>query len=148
MVTSDLGNDPFYFVVMFSTQITYIYFGIATYCIAPNCYRTCYPLFNFRQKCQFKAFFVTRCVFSFPFLIPWIIFILHLYKKDKLLLYLFAPFFSIVAIIINTLGFYFGFWEVLPFPNQKILASLPFDLGIYPVLACYLILTFFFFCIF
>ncbi|MDM5246213.1 CBO0543 family protein [Lysinibacillus sp. G4S2] len=56
-----------------------------------------------------------------------------------MLLFLFSPFFSVVTYTINTLGFYFGFWEVLPFPNQKNLASLPFDLGIYPVFACYLI---------
>lgn len=73
------------------------------------------------------------------FLIPWIICILHLYKKDKMLLFLFAPYFSVSAYIINAFGFYFDFWEVLPFPNQKHIASLPFDLGIYTVLGCYLI---------
>ncbi len=57
------------------------------------------------------------------FLIPWIIGILHLYKRDKMLLFLFAPYFSVSAYIINALG----------------IATLPFDLGIYPVLGCYLI---------
>ncbi|WP_308339948.1 CBO0543 family protein [Lysinibacillus capsici] len=73
------------------------------------------------------------------FLIPWIICILHLYKRDKMLLFLFAPYFSVSAYIINAIGFYYDFWEVLPFPNQKHIATLPFDLGIYPVLGCYLI---------
>jgi len=73
------------------------------------------------------------------FVVPWAICIMHLYKKEKLLLFLVAPFSSIVAYTINTFGFSFGFWEVIPFPNQKNLASLPFDLGIFPVLASYLI---------
>ena len=74
------------------------------------------------------------------FVVPWIICIMHLYKKEeKLLLFLVAPVFSVVAYTINTFGFYFDFWEVIPFPDQKNLASLPFDLGIFPVLASYLI---------
>jgi len=71
------------------------------------------------------------------FFIPWMICIMHLYKKDKMLFFLFAPFFSVVASLINKLGFYFDFWEVLPFPTQRSFASIPFDVGIYPVLACY-----------
>ena len=39
------------------------------------------------------------------FLIPWIIGILHLYKRDKMLLFLFAPYFSVTAYIVNTIGF-------------------------------------------
>ena len=73
------------------------------------------------------------------FLLPWIIGIIHLYKRDKILLFLFAPINSVVSYTIETFAFYFGFWEVFPFPNQKNLATLPFDLGIYPILACYLI---------
>ncbi|EAZ87045.1 CBO0543 family protein [Lysinibacillus sp. FSL M8-0216] len=73
------------------------------------------------------------------FLIPWTICLMHLYKKDKILLFLVAPFFSVVAYLMNALGFYFDFWEVLPFPQQKSFAALPFDVGIYPVLSCYCI---------
>ncbi len=73
------------------------------------------------------------------FLIPWIICVMQLYKKDKTLLFLFAPYSIVSAYIVNAIGYYFNFWEVLPFPNQKHIASLPFDLGIYPVLGCYLI---------
>lgn len=73
------------------------------------------------------------------FVVPWSICIIHLYKKEKLLIFLIAPFFSVVTYTINTFGFYFGFWEVIPFPVQKNLATLPFDLGIYPILAIYLI---------
>jgi len=35
--------------------------------------------------------------------------IMHLYKKDKMLFFLFAPFFSVVASLINKLGFYLKF---------------------------------------
>jgi hypothetical protein len=69
------------------------------------------------------------------FVIPWIVAILHLYKKDKLLIVLIGPFFSVIAFTINE----FGFWEVIPFPNQKTLSALPFNLGLYPILASYLI---------
>ncbi|MBT2615507.1 MULTISPECIES: CBO0543 family protein [unclassified Bacillus (in: firmicutes)] len=73
------------------------------------------------------------------FVIPWIIGIFHLYKKDKLLIPLIGSFFSVIAFTINELGFYFGFWEVAPFPNQKTLSASPFNLGIYPILASYMI---------
>ena len=82
-----------------------------------------------------KMFFNT----IFIFVIPWIIGIFHLYKKDKLLIPLIGSFFSVIAFTINELCFYFGFWEVVPFPNQKTLSALPFNLGIYPILASYLI---------
>ena len=64
---------------------------------------------------------------------------MHLYKKEKMLSFLIVPFVSVVAYTINNFGFYYGFWEAVTFPNQKNLASLPFDLGIYPVLASYMI---------
>ncbi len=55
------------------------------------------------------------------FLVPWMICIIHLYKKDKMLLFLFAPFFSIVAIIINAFGFYYSFFGGYSlFQNKKI----------------------------
>jgi hypothetical protein len=73
------------------------------------------------------------------FVIPWIIGLLHLYKKEKLLIPLIGSVFSVIAFIINEIGFYFDFWEVAPFPNQKTLSALPFNLGVYPILACYLI---------
>lgn len=73
------------------------------------------------------------------FLIPWVICLMHLYKKEKILLFFSGSIFSVVAYLMNALGFYFDFWEVLPFPEQKSFASLPFDVGIYPVLSCYCI---------
>ena len=63
---------------------------------------------------------------------------MHLYKKE-IIIFLVAPYSSVVAYTINTFGFYCGFWELIPYPNQKNLASLPFDLGVFPILASYLI---------
>ncbi|SMQ86934.1 hypothetical protein SAMN05444673_7016 [Bacillus sp. OV166] len=73
------------------------------------------------------------------FVIPWIVGLLHLYKQDKVLIPVIGSFFSVIAFTINEFGFYFGFWEVLPSFNQKTLSALPFNLGLYPILASYLI---------
>lgn len=73
------------------------------------------------------------------FVIPWLIAFVHLFKKESLLIVLVAPFSSVLAYLINTIAYYFGFWEVAPFPKQKNLASLPSELGIFPILACYLV---------
>jgi len=73
------------------------------------------------------------------FLLPWIVGICHLYKKDKQVIPIIGPAFSILAFTINEFGFYFGFWEVFPFPEQRTLSALLFNFGVYPVLASYLI---------
>ena len=73
------------------------------------------------------------------FVLPWFIGILHLYKKDKLVLFFIAPFSSVISYVVNTVAYYFGYWEITPFPKLKNLASLPFELGFYPILACYLV---------
>lgn len=52
------------------------------------------------------------------FILPWIIALLYLYPRDKKLIPLIGPFGAVVAFIINELGFYFGFWEVHPFPYR------------------------------
>ncbi|MFD6511446.1 CBO0543 family protein, partial [Bacillus sp. NPDC060175] len=36
-------------------------------------------------------------------------------------------------------GLYCGFWRIAPFLSQKTLSSLPFNIGLYPILASYLI---------
>lgn len=73
------------------------------------------------------------------FVLPWTIGILHLYRKDKMLIPLFGPLFTVMAFFINEIGFYFEFWKVAPFPKQKTLSVLPFNIGLYPILASYLI---------
>lgn len=75
----------------------------------------------------------------FAFIVPWTICIMHLYKKDKMILFLFAPISSVLSSTINAFGFYFNFWEVYPYPKQKDLVILPFTLGIFSVLGSYFI---------
>ncbi|MCM3791461.1 hypothetical protein M3221_24360 [Domibacillus indicus] len=71
--------------------------------------------------------------------IPWLIAILHLNSKNKKLIPLIAPMTSAAAFLINELWFHFNFGEVYPFPDQKTLSALPFNIGLYPVVGCYLI---------
>ncbi|WP_124051436.1 CBO0543 family protein [Priestia endophytica] len=73
------------------------------------------------------------------FILPWIVGILHLYRKDKKIIPLIGSFFCIIAFVVNEFGFYYGFWKVAPFFDQKTLSALPFNLGLYPMLASYLI---------
>jgi hypothetical protein len=80
-----------------------------------------------------RMFFDIILVFG----LPWIVGYYHLYKKDKLLIPLIGAFFCIESFIINELGFYFGFWKAVPSFNT--ISFLPFNLGLYPILASYLI---------
>ncbi|WP_018392480.1 CBO0543 family protein [Bacillus sp. 37MA] len=73
------------------------------------------------------------------FIIPWLIVLLHLHPKDKKLIPLIGPFGVVVSFLTNELGLYFGFWEVYPFPDLKTIATLPFNLGLFPILGCYMI---------
>ena len=74
------------------------------------------------------------------FIIPWIIALLHLNRKDRLILPLMAPFSSVIAFVINDFGHLFGFWELtFVSKNWEIAAALPFDMGLYPILSCYMI---------
>jgi len=75
--------------------------------------------------------------FIVGFVIPWIIFIFHLNLKDKTLLVLIAPFGTFLAYTINDIGIYFELWKVQPFDHP--LSEMPFNIGLYPVLGCYLI---------
>ncbi len=60
-------------------------------------------------------------------------------KMNKALLLTIAPFGSVLAFFVDELGFYFGFWNVKPFDDDTI-AELPFNLGLYSILAFLLIL--------
>jgi len=72
------------------------------------------------------------------FLLPWI-FGIYIYKRDKRILITFFPVGSLLAFIINEFGFYFEFWYLTPILKVKTMSALPMNLGIYPVLACYLV---------
>lgn len=73
------------------------------------------------------------------FVLPWTVGILHLYKKEKTIIPLIGSFYCVVAFVINEFGLYCGFWRTAPFFNQKTLSALPFNVGLYPILAGYLI---------
>lgn len=71
------------------------------------------------------------------FILPWIVGYFHLYKKDRLIIPLIGSFFSAVVFTVNELGFYLNFRKVNSLNNT--ISFLPFNLGIYPILASYLI---------
>ena len=71
--------------------------------------------------------------------IPWIVVLLHLYRKDKALVLLIGTFSSVIGFTVNELAIYYGFWMVAPFVEPNTVSTLPFNLGIYPVLPIYLI---------
>ncbi|MBK5490975.1 hypothetical protein ABH963_003664 [Bacillus sp. RC55] len=73
------------------------------------------------------------------FVLPWTVGILHLYKKERRIIPLIGSFFCVVAFVVNEFGLYFGFWRIAPFLDQKTLSALPFNIGLYPILASYLI---------
>jgi hypothetical protein len=73
------------------------------------------------------------------FILPWVVGILHLYKKDRTIILLIGSFFCVISFVVNEFGFYYEFWRISPFIDQKTLSALPFNVGIYPILASYLI---------
>ena len=71
--------------------------------------------------------------------IPWIVVLLHLYRKDKALVLLIGTFSSVIGFTVNELAIYYGFWTVAPFVEPNTVSTLPFDLGIFPIIPIYLI---------
>lgn len=80
---------------------------------------------------------ITNIVFGF--LIPWI-FGIYLYKKSPIIVWLFCPISATISALINDIGYHLEFWDFTPLiENDETLSALPLDLGLYPVLASYLI---------
>jgi hypothetical protein len=73
------------------------------------------------------------------FLIPWIIFGIFLYKKDKKILLIIFPIGATLALTINLIGYQLEYWDFTPILRIEPMSALPLDLGLYPLLACYLI---------
>lgn len=73
------------------------------------------------------------------FLLPWIILGIYIYKRDKTILIVFFPISALLAFIINEFGFYFEFWNLTPILRIKTMSALPMDIGIFPLLGCYLV---------
>ncbi|CAM4217964.1 hypothetical protein L1N85_15945 [Paenibacillus alkaliterrae] len=73
------------------------------------------------------------------FIIPWIFGIYLALKSPKTLLLIF-PVGAVFSLAINNIGFHFKFWIFTPImPNNESISALPLDLGLYPVLACFMI---------
>ena len=70
--------------------------------------------------------------------IPWIFGVI-LYFLDKKTLLIIAPFFSMVAYLVNEFGYDLNYWRLLPINIDDDITSLSTIVGLYPVLAAYLI---------
>lgn len=73
------------------------------------------------------------------FVLPWIIGIFHLHRRDKRIIPLIGPLASTIAFFINELWFYFHFGEVYPFSHPKTINFFPFNTGFYPIVSSYVI---------
>ena len=72
------------------------------------------------------------------FIIPWIFGMILLTKDWNMMVFTF-PFASMISFFVNTLGFYY-FWDLTPiFKREQSLSRLPTEIGLYPILSCYLI---------
>jgi hypothetical protein len=72
------------------------------------------------------------------FIIPWIIAI-YLIRKNVNILLLIWPVGSVLAFTVDILGVHLDFWHVFPFHDTEPFSALPMYLGLYPILACYMI---------
>ncbi|WPC42779.1 hypothetical protein [Clostridium sp. JS66] len=72
------------------------------------------------------------------FIIPWIFGVI-LYFKDRKIVLTIAPFSSILAYVINEFCFHFNFWRLVPLNINDDYTSMSVNLGLYPILGCYLI---------
>lgn len=72
------------------------------------------------------------------FIIPWI-FGIVLYFLDKKTLLIIAPFFGLIAYTVNEFGFHLNYWRLLPLNINDDITSLTANVGLYPIIASYLI---------
>ncbi|RJS60137.1 CBO0543 family protein [Bacillus sp. PK3_68] len=69
------------------------------------------------------------------FVLPWTIAGVYLCKKHTKLTALFLPVGSAIAFLFNDLGLN-HFWELKPSFKATFITTIPYDLGIYPILFC------------
>ncbi|CAH2213211.1 CBO0543 family protein [Tepidibacter aestuarii] len=74
----------------------------------------------------------------FLFFIPFWIFGLFLFKKDKKIVLIIAPFGSVLSHIINQFGVFLDLWKVTPIKHGP-MSRLPADIGVYAVLSSFMI---------
>jgi prepilin signal peptidase PulO-like enzyme (type II secretory pathway) len=73
------------------------------------------------------------------FILPWIVGV-YLFKKQKKLFIIFYPIGAATSFLINEIGFNY-FWRMDKTFEELSLASVPYDLGLYPILCCLFICT-------
>lgn len=73
----------------------------------------------------------------FGFILPWLLLFLFFRVNLKLVIIM-APFVSVVAFVLNEIGFN-NFLDFIPRFKNISLSSLPLNLGLYPVLGCLLV---------
>jgi len=71
------------------------------------------------------------------FILPWIISIKYIKKNPEIFIVI-APIGTTLAYTINSWAFHFGYWKVTPV-SYNYFSTLPFDLGLYPVYACLMV---------
>lgn len=68
------------------------------------------------------------------FILPWLLAYPLACKYAKLFLVM-SPITAIIALLINTIGFYFDFWHFKPvLERNETISAIPLDLGLYAVL--------------
>ena len=72
------------------------------------------------------------------FIIPWVFGII-LYLKDKKILLVIAPFMAVWAYAVNETLFHLNFNRFAPLNIHDDLTTMSINLGLYPILGCYLI---------
>jgi len=73
------------------------------------------------------------------FVVPWLLAI-YLMRKSSIIILITLPITSLVAILSNTFGFQLKFWTFTPLiQGEESISALPLDLGLYPVIACYMV---------
>lgn len=71
------------------------------------------------------------------FIFPWISGVVFYFKNRKVL-FIIAPFQSVIAYTINSIAMFYNFWSIYPHEYGKF-STMPYDLGLYPILSVYLI---------
>lgn len=72
------------------------------------------------------------------FVIPWIFGVI-LYFKDNKTVLIIAPLSSILGYTVNEFCFHLNFWRLVPVNINDDFTSISVNLGLYPILGCYLI---------
>ncbi len=70
------------------------------------------------------------------FLLPWVVGI-YLIVRNRNILLAVGSIMSVLAFLINAVGMYVGFWTLPPISDT--ISTLPFEVGLYPILAVLMI---------